>query len=379
MIRNVLYIAPLILLISCSYPYPIESIGFEKALIVNGLITGESVNQRIELSMASRLDTLFMTPSRDAEVIVTKNFTESFTFEETGAGIYQSIEPFKGDVGDQFELSISLSSGESFKSEVVTHKAAMPVDSIAAIYTNKNGIGGIEMRAISTRTSNEVKYLRWTYDETYEIKVPFASLFEWLGGDKTKIREPTEQVETCWRTLKADKYFVKDLKSTAIDGRLAVPIHFIPNEAVELRHKASFLVSQYTLDFSGYSFWNTLDRLISENGSLVDVQPGNPVGNIFSEGDHAVIGYFDASDVSEKRVFIEPSDFEGKFITSRFDWDRCVQNTISTRELENFMKNGGSENYVLYRQLDPGGFTYVLKSCGDCRVYGTNTKPEFWQ
>ena len=380
------HIGVLVVLFSCSYPFALESIDDNKVLIVNGIITGDLGNQQIELSLAASLDTLFIIPSSDAEVIVTKNFTETYVFQETTPGIYKSIDPFKGEVGDQFELTINYPSGESYKSEVVTHKPTVPIDSIAAVYSTNNDIGGVEVRVISTRTNEAVKYLRWTYDETYEIKVPFASLFRWVGGNKAVTRDTTERVETCWRTIKGENVFIRDLNTTAVDGQLGLPIRFIENDAVELRHKVSFLVTQYTVDFTGYSFWNTFDRILSENGSLADVQPGNPVGNIYSEEGHAVIGYFDASDIAQKRVFIKPSDFEGQFTTSKFDWDRCIQRKVRIDTLGKWMTEVGEEYYTLYRELDkPGnppsvwGYTYVLKSCGDCRVYGTNSKPEFWQ
>ena len=68
------------MLVSCSYPFALESIDDNKVLIVNGIITGDLGNQQIELSLAASLDTLFIIPSSDAEVIVTKNFTETYVF-----------------------------------------------------------------------------------------------------------------------------------------------------------------------------------------------------------------------------------------------------------------------------------------------------------
>jgi hypothetical protein len=103
------------------------------------------------------------------------------------------------------------------------------------------------------------------------------------------------------------------------------------------------------------------------------------VGNIFS-GDkpgEKVIGYFEVSSISEKRIFFDydeyfPGERLPKYVSpcqqnAPIDIVPMIENNLIKFYFENVEPGLGEGPYIVYERV-----------CGDCTVLGTPEPPDFW-
>jgi len=66
-------------------------------------------------------------------------------------------------------------------------------------------------------------------------------------------------------------------------------------------------VNQYSLNEDEYIYWEKLQNISEEVGSLYDITPSSISGNIFCIEDPAeqVLGYFSVSAKTSKRIYID--------------------------------------------------------------------------
>ncbi len=146
-----------------------------------------------------------------------------------------------------------------------------------------------------------------------------------------------------------------------------------------LRERYSILVKQYSLSEEAFRFWNNLKESNESTGTLYDSQPFQVTGNIRSMEDpfEPVLGYFDMSLVSKKRIFITntldvPVDID---IPSAFpDCLNGADTIVNFNQIPHFTDIG----YLISFYNFGVGYIMALKTCVDCRLKGSNNKPEFW-
>jgi hypothetical protein len=134
-----------------------------------------------------------------------------------------------------------------------------------------------------------------------------------------------------------------------------------------------------------YTYWNNLRITNETQGGLSDIQPGVITGNIFSITDDTepVLGYFDASTVSEKRVFFNYRDF----IESGYKRPPVYRNgcyaiepiLVKQPDLDFYMNKYDGKMLIWELFGSPPTFELMPTYCCDCTDLGTNIKPEFWE
>jgi hypothetical protein len=137
------------------------------------------------------------------------------------------------------------------------------------------------------------------------------------------------------------------------------------------------LVRQFSLNQDEYYYWEKLQRLTENVGSLYDVTPFSVEGNIFNidNPDEKVLGYFSVSSVSTKRLFIKNT------ITGFPDfYSFCPNDTVPANKT---IPGLGSSVFIIENLIDspPPYGSYVLtysRECVDCTASGTNVMPPFW-
>jgi len=125
-----------------------------------------------------------------------------------------------------------------------------------------------------------------------------------------------------------------------------MPLHFVDNYSSQrLKYGYSLLVRQYSLSDEAYKYWDKIRINTNEQGGLYAKQPLAIKGNLknLTFPDQQVLGFFGASEVKSKRIFI--------------------------RKVENLPCE--------YIDCEPE--TKPELQCVDClSVGGTNVKPYFW-
>jgi hypothetical protein len=376
----------LLLPVACIEPFPVKSIVSSDHLVIEGIITNEMKNQRVYISHTSSLDNRAFIPEEGAQVTVEKGNGETITLTETKPGIYET-GILAGTIGEKYKLKVRTAAGRDYVSSEVTMKTVPAIDDIYAKFLkdDKKKGRGIQIYLDTEDASNKTTFYRWDCVETYEVQTPFPSNYQWLGGNNVVFRE--HSVSNCWATDTIRNILLTNTSGLKSNKVSEYPIRFIAEDDYRFGVRYSVVVRQFALTQEGYSFWNNLKIVNETQGSLSDVQPGSVTGNITSLHDagETVLGYFDASAVSEKRVFFSYQDFEKDgyqrptFRSSCFDF---VAVEVAEGKIGDYMQRNEGK-MVIWETLgstpDPIFFLMMPKRCCDCSDLGTTERPPFWQ
>jgi hypothetical protein len=327
-------------------------------LVVDGLITDQNVSNRITLSESVPLgDKIHFVPINGALVTVKDDLDNQWTLTEKSDGVYCTDSlTFRGAPGRKYAIIIRTYE-DTYTSSFVEMK---PVPSIDSVYYEKvllkydfhgYSIEGCNIYLDTHDPSNETKYFRWDYTETWEMRFPWEnSEVVWNAH--------------CWITEISRKIMIKNTANLTECSVRRFSLHDIGTEHDNrLMLRYSILVNQYSISEEEYYYWDKLKRVYEDTGSLYDIIPVNITGNIKSTTDpeKLVFGNFCVSAVTSSRIYIDEY-FKGP----NPYWD-CIDQGVS-----------GPGPGVW--QVDFMGYRlYTTKiECIDCTYRGTNVKPDFW-
>jgi hypothetical protein len=298
-------------------------------------------------------------------------------------GIYESLS-FAGMVGEGYTLLITTSNGRKYKSSQVVLKDVPPIGRIYAEFVTEPE-RGIQIFIDTEDPLNKTHYYRWDYVETFEIRTPYESNYVVLPG----ANEATwryDRVDHCWGNDTLREVTIKSTVKQDEDKVFAFPLRFIPELSYIFRIKYSILVQQYALSEKAFQYWETTRIFNQTQGSLADVQPGTINSNVISVADpsETVLGYFDASAISEQRVFFDYKDFTAagyKRPGFRTDCYEFIPVFVLETQIADYMLTR-SKFYAIWDVIgtSPNALFEVFpKGCCDCSDLGTTVKPSFWE
>jgi len=362
------FISLIILTVSgCIEEFIPEVKDVKEHLVVEGLLTDQNRSNKVRLSKSIPLgNVLKKEPIRGARVTIKDDRGIVTSLKETEPGIYSTDSTvFRGMVGRKYALQIIISESV-YQTDFVEMKPVPPIDSIywEKVLINQSDIPGqiVEGCKIYLDThdpDNKCFFYRWEYEETWKFMLPYAV-----------------PKSVCWRTEKSDKIMIKNTTAYNQAKVTKYPLIFITNETDRLKVKYSILVRQYSLTGDEYRFWEKVQNISQNVGSLYDIIPMTVQGNVkcVTRPEIMVLGYFSVSAVTEQRIFIKDW-FKG--IPNFYSY--CPDDTIHGR----LPAEGRDitwwviEDYSSY--MPPYWVITYHKECGDCTTRGTNIKPSFWE
>lgn len=381
--RSVTVICFLMLLwpLACVDPYNIAASQYDELLVVDGFISNANRQHQVVLSKTSRINQKEFIPEQGAYVRIRDKAGPLITMVEDAAGIYKT-PVMSGVVGNVYSLLITTSEGIEYTSEEVTLRATPPISQVHAEFLSSRPAGpaGIQISLDTEDPTNQTHYYRWEYEETYEIKTPYDSKFYWIGGNA--VTDRGVPVNDCWASDTSKNILVETTIGLQSDKVTSFPIRFVLAESQAMVVKYSILIRQFALSEESYQFWKSLRKINEAQGSLFDIQPGEVHGNMSSitHPEKAVLGYFDASAVTQKRVFYTPDQFAG-FVPPLYH-SSCSDNNILkvlAADIGKFMLQYQNSLEILDIATDaPAGYLLLPKPCCNCTDQGTNIKPSFW-
>ncbi|WP_339633819.1 DUF4249 domain-containing protein [Bizionia echini] len=401
-----------ILLSNCREPFEPDSINFLDALVVESTITNELKHHEVKLSRTYELGNFEQIFEDNANVRVEDSNNNIYNFSLSGNGIYVSDNQFQDIEGVTYTLNITTQDGKEYRSSNVAMTAISDITTLyAEIETRDNGDQGIQVMVDNINTTSEAKYFRYEFEETYKVIAPNWNLFEAVitnysvasNGDSvefdTEFVERTQEEEICFiseSSVGILQTSTNDLNENSIER---FPIKFIELEARYLRDRYSILVKQYVQSLEAYTFYDIINQLGENESILSQTQPGYVLGNVTSLNniEEKVIGFFEVSSVSEKRIFFNYADFnlpkpEYVYDCELLELDYTINATCGPcsppirnerREIYRLLTTFQEENYNYLITEVPLNINGIWKltnpECGDCTTIGTNVEPEFWE
>ncbi|HVV55404.1 MAG TPA: DUF4249 domain-containing protein [Mucilaginibacter sp.] len=377
--------------IGCKRPYSPPAITQpNNYLVVEGVIAAGQDSTIINLSRTVNVSSQTISnPELGATVTVEGNQNVSYTLQPDSNGRYVS-PPLNLDNSHQYRLHIVTADGKVYESDYEPVKITPPIDSLQEDITNK----GISLYTDAHDPTNNTRYYRWDYTETYIYQSEIESLFVYDPAapdlQKSALRTPDQQVHTCYISLNSSTILLNSSAALSQDVIQNNPITFIPKDSEKILHRYSIIVRQYALTQEAYQFWTQLKRNTQQIGTIFDVQPSEVQSNLhcISDPSTPVLGYISVSSVSTKRIFIDRSQLPAW----PYPIPQCKPDTIcwprAAASPPDELKSG---IYIPLAPMDTTGIceaeltpAYTLKvayyTCADCRFHlgGKTKKPDFW-
>jgi hypothetical protein len=373
---------------SCTEPYALQTNSYEEALVVEASITNEFKSQEIRISKTFRFEEDGPEFELGATVFVEDNAGNVYEFKEK-EGSYVSTVPFQAIPEREYTLNITTKDGKTYtsKNEVLT-----PITDIEQITTNivtKDNENGVQISVNSFDPSGKSKFYRYEYEETYRIITPrqrqeIGILNE--NRDDWNLVPNKPNVDTCYSSNKSINIHLTNTLGL-IEDRVNYPIRFISHQDPIIRNRYSIIVRQYTQNTEAYTYYETLKKITGSDNLLSQTQPGFFYGNIkcTTNPNEKIIGYFEVSAVSEKRLFFNFDDLFPEAEIPPFFYDCTVKQFQwcfygSECDADKLIGLMVGNSWVITGNIPYSPFVFAVpRPCVDCTQFSSNKKPSFWK
>ncbi len=410
-------------LIGCVEEFDAQINNLETALVVDARLTNELRPQSILLSNTFDFDAIDPNPETGAEVVLVDDLNNTIDFIEDSPGVYTSANAMQLTQGRTYTLEITRTDGSRFLS---TPQELPSETAIAAItptrVINNSGLEGVaivlDVEGNSADTGPD--YYRYEYLETTKIVAPDFNPFAWDEVDydffcedddpwDVTIAVRQDPAKVCFASANSNDLILASTEELVTNSLEGFEVRFLSKENYYIAHRYSILVKQYHLDAEAASFYQTLSDFSNNESVFSNVQTGLIEGNINAENtDDLVLGYFELSSYSEKRMFFnytdlfpdeelppyvincefasEPPLYPEGFHATEIDGKIVIDGTSNSPLIDGILAgligyHDTNENYqVLDADGEPDRAPFVVKplGCVDCREFGSNVAPEFW-
>lgn len=399
----------LVVIASCIDPYTPNLKYYKSLLVVEGLISNENSSYKIKLGRT------FLQQNSDPEKVIDANVyiidgdgikTE---LQNCGDGYYKTDSTtFMGTVGQKYTLHILTSDRNEYRSEECT---MFPVAGIDKLYYEKSeeisgnlgeSFTGLKILLNSTKTNEPNQYFRWSFEEVWKTVIPGAVKYTYKKiNDTTFTFRPVPVGKNlCWKKSNSGEIITNSITDGGEKNIAHQEIQFLnPLFSDRLTQEYSVLVKQYSISKKENEFWNNLKKAGESGGDIFASQPYAVVSNIHNVNNtnEMVLGYFEVSAVSQKRIFITLSALnplhlpnyvsDCKLIVISPDdypdpkpsWDGLYHMFVDFGYVfvEPFVKDATPlEGSVFKSKLLK--FVFSTAPCAMCESTGFTSKPDFW-
>ncbi len=369
---------------SCVEEFQFGTQNFEDILVVDSRITDELKPQEVGLSRTFRLENEGPKPETGATVSIVDDQQNVYSFSETEAGNYVSDIAFRAMSGVNYQLQITTEGGESYTSKEVSLPQVTQIDDLyAERIVNDDGEEGIGIFVDSFDDSGNADFYRYEFEETFQIIAPF-----WNDQDIRVIsrtppvfevvqREREERV--CYKTEFSKRIVLNETTGLNENSVERFMVNFVAPSDFKVRERYSILVKQFVQSQEAYEFFELLSDFSDLESLLSQIQPGFVTGNVTSVNnpDDKVLGFFEVTSVSEKRIFINRRDLFPRTDRPAFPAN-CTLTRIDNDNVQRIVDAVALRGLKLV-QIGTSGVVLVFKSCSDCTALGSNIRPDFWE
>lgn len=368
-----------LLLTNCVSEFDPPSKGYENLLVVEAFLSDGEEPFEVKLSRSIPIDTSAFIPERGAAISLQEETGEVYNLVESASpGNYQFSGVINVQIGKSYQLHIQTNNGNQYESSNVIMRETPEIDSVTFSYEEKPtaDLKGVQIYVNTHDDQKKTWYYRWEWDETWDFYTPYRSDHVYENG-QILLRE--DNINHCWKNGSSTSIDVATSKNLTEDIISKYPLLYVSTNSDRLGITYSINVRQYALSEESYNYWTELQKATESLGTLFDPQPATVLGNIYNVNDDAevVLGFFDASSVAEKRIFIRRGDLPP--IRTANYYTHCVDSIVNFNQIEEMLTAGYMLAYETQNEF--GAFIYVMSypTCIDCRFYGTNVRPDFWK
>lgn len=369
--RKLVVLICLFVAAGCKDPYDLPVRPNDKSLlVVEGALRVGQDSTFITLSKTVNVsEKTSFKPVTKARISVEDKNGKSIFLNESGNGKY-AVNNLGLIPGSEYRLRIKTSDNKEYLSEYVVAQVTPAIDSVNWKKENEN----LKIFVNTHDNSNNTRYYRWDFDETWEILSFYLSNYRYVGGS-TVVYSPNYHYQ-CWKYDKLTSIMIGSSAQLSSDIISQFPLIEIQKGSEKLSVRYSILVKQEALTKKAYEYLLLMKKNTETLGSIFDPLPSTLTGNIqcVSNPDEGVIGYITASSLTQKRIFITAAEADWRFYQDCFDTVQILDNPDSIKA---YMPIYSPFDY----QFIAGKFFYLAANppCVECtRRGGALTRPSYW-
>ncbi|UYZ59395.1 DUF4249 domain-containing protein [Hymenobacter latericus] len=345
-------------------------------LVVDGFINARG-SSTIKLSRTYKLSGPAQPPPETrARVLLEQEGGGSVPLTESTPGTYTSAALNLG-AGTRYRLHLYTSGGQEYASAYTPVKITPEIDTVEW----QLGGEGVQISVSTRDATNQSRYYRWGFEETWEFTSAYRSVVEYVNG---QMRPRQEDIYRCWASATGGNIRLFNTTRLTQDVVSRHQLLEIPRTATRLRLRYSVLVKQYAQTPEEYAYWDELRKNTESLGTLFDPLPSQVTGNVrcLSNPAETVLGFVGAYSVTEKRIFISSAELPVQWYrTYLTGYENCMQiDTFKLRDVDAAFRDPSLQplegvytgNGVLI------AYTGAARKCIDCRDRGTNKRPSYW-
>lgn len=347
--------------------------------VVQGMVSNQAGWQEVNVSINSSVNKPLFIPIDFCEVKIIDDQNNIFNLIQSESGTYKAwMTSDELVIGRGYKVKVTTEDGIVLESEFDYIPNGPDVGDINYeieqhhIDYPEGWLKGIQFYTNMVGENSDSRFYRWKLTETYEYHSVYPLEF-YYDGEVQQVSPPDSSEMICYRTSLVDEIFTlstANFNANIING---FPLHYVENTTPKLAILYSLLIEQMALSQDAYIYWDQLRQNNEEQGGLYATQPLAVKGNIknISSSEFEVLGFFQASFISRKRIFVEPKpEFELAFS------DRCYPENLrfGYQEISPY-------DYPAYLFSNEGSATTTVLNdeCIFCtRRGGVIQKPDFW-
>jgi len=215
--KRIVYIVMIITLMgSCKKPYsPPVSESVNTILVVEGTIAvGANTENRFLLSRLRPLqDTTLNDPEPGARVTIESQSGQTWNLAEQSAGTYLSTISLPLNV--KYRLKVQTQNGRQYETDFLDVKATPPIDSVTWEEPHD-----LNIFVHTHDPSNNTKYYRWEYTETWEYHAFYDSNLDFVNGQIIFL-QPADYKYACYSSASSGSIISAELCLYRNPGRRA--------------------------------------------------------------------------------------------------------------------------------------------------------------
>jgi hypothetical protein len=350
----------------------------ENSYVISGEVTNKEGFQVVSVSKAAPIDKPVHIPVSGGKLSIEDDQGHVFSMEEFSAGQYRVwMDQQFLQAGNSYRLRIKLPDGDEILSDYDMMHSSPRMDSVYYERVNMiSPVSGANVQAIQFYTDfhgteTDSRYYRWSAVETWEHHSPWPIEF-YYDGKINVVDPPDYSLSVCWMTEFITQVNTLSTTNMVSNDYVGLPIIYTDNTTTRLYFGYSVLITQHALSEPAYNYWEQLRINNDHRGGLYEKQPLPVTGNLknITHPGKKVLGFFEASGISEKRIFIDGIRDMGIYYDSI-----CSPYPLGRGGWKNYPRSSWPVYLVMYNDAR----LIVDPNCVDCRYYGgVLVKPEFW-
>ena len=364
---------------SCVEPFEPVLEESQEVLVISGMISDQPGRHTLSISRSSPYKKPEFQPVEYCVVTANDQDGEMIHYIYEGEGIYSVDVPNSFlELGDAVSLMVITPDMKEYRS---SYETILPCPGFDSLYYEiqemetldpEKNRPGIQFYLDMSGESSDSRNILWQVDETWEIWAALFGTHLWLEN-RSVIAFDSRPLFRCWQNHPLLQSYTATTRNLSSNEVLRMPLNFVSNETDRLSVTYRLRVKQQSLSLDAYNYFQRKNEQAVESGGMYDVQPSTVAGNLYNVNDpeEVVLGYFHASQVREKQIYVHNNNFfEFNIPHIACEYEPMYWGRRNDSEFPVYIYNPGNFNPLLTGDQD----------CFDCRLQGGDTiRPENWE